>query len=859
MIVESLVDQLNQRFQHEKRAPVCLWFDERQEFLRLLPALRDGLEKRRHAPFRLLEYDEEARHGQIWLKYQVHRGLRAATPAERRHLRFLIYLPFSEDRLEQAGPNGEPALDLLMEYRLAGILWRVGGKRPTLFSFLRQAGVSLPDAPAEQRRLYEGGADSLLAKYVAKFADRPPAFWTNTLTPDLAQSRLVGDADQVTLDLAVDPAGAWKSLIERGLDREFLEAVRDRYGFEAPKATPEVWVRDFVAQIALTETYLAYGEPSDFPFTDRLPPLPLRQHHVELLRRWLRDSESRVAWDRWVQEVETKIDLTSWARGRKGLSFGFPHLVRLRWNEVSRAFESAASKPSAVAAFFDKHREVIVKEAEFAAATHVPVGAWALLKDLDRFLRACGEAMAKVGSLGRVEVLARAYVEFAPSIELPHLRIRYRAEEHGLPAVSRVADRAYAEYANDLNHRFFQRVVDAGTVDIPGIPAVTLSLEEQLWRVKGRRAAIIVDALRYDCALAIEEKLHEQEVRVEPMATMLPTVTPIGMTALLPISAASVALELKANGLHPVVNGKDTSVLSNRIAFLREFGAQCLEISAAEAAMVPPNDLAELLVVFGHDAVDQIGHGEAQTLVRHVQLEVDRLARLIRKLHHWGYPTVHVVTDHGFILLDESKLPPEVPCDKDWCRLRKERFALVPASADLPVASFPIPWNSEIKVAVPPGLAFFKAEKSFSHGGASLQELIIPHLVSKRRVVPEKRIAVEVVLDTFELIRTAVKVVLRPKASEAGTGQMRLFSETGRTLTVDVLRKDESGKSASVLATSAKEVRIEPTDKEQAVTLFFHTAASFEKGELLDLDIRDIDTTEQFPPGGIKLTVGRDM
>jgi len=46
---------------------------------------------------------------------------------------------------------------------------------------------------------------------------------------------------------------------------------------------------------------------------------------------------------------------------------------------------------------------------------------------------------------------------------------------------------------------------------------------------------------------------------------------------------------------------------------------------------------------------------------------------------------------------------------------------------------------------------------------------------------------------------------------------------------------------------------------EQPVTLFFHSAQSFAKGELLELDIRDLDTGEQFPPGGIKLTVGRDM
>jgi hypothetical protein len=240
-------------------------------------------------------------------------------------------------------------------------------------------------------------------------------------------------------------------------------------------------------------------------------------------------------------------------------------------------------------------------------------------------------------------------------------------------------------------------------------------------------------------------------------------------------------------------------------------------------------------------------------------LEVQRIARLVRKLHRWGYEAVHVVTDHGFILLEESKLPDEVACDKDWCRVRKERFALVPAAADIPLASFPATWDPSMRVAVPPGLAFFKAEKSFSHGGAALQELIIPHLISRSRTQQEKRIGVEVVLPTYELTRAAVKVVLRPApTASAKQEQMSLFSETGHTLALDVRRAADP--SGTVLATPrAKEVRLDPGDAEKSVTLFFHTAKSFEKAELLDLDIRDIDTGEQFPPGGIKLSVGRDM
>jgi len=190
----------------------------------------------------------------------------------------------------------------------------------------------------------------------------------------------------------------------------------------------------------------------------------------------------------------------------------------------------------------------------------------------------------------------------------------------------------------------------------------------------------------------------------------------------------------------------------------------------------------------------------------------------------------------------------------------KERFALVRASADLPLTRLPFAWDPEMRVAVPPGLAFFKAEKSFSHGGAAVQEVIIPHLVSRGQSAQDKRVGVEVVLPTYELQRAAVKVTLRPVlASASKAGQMMLFTECGRTLSLDVGRRDADGKTSSILAGNPKEMRLDAQGQEQTVTLFFHTGARFHMGELVELDIRDVETLEQFPPGGIKLTVGRDM
>jgi hypothetical protein len=327
---------------------------------------------------------------------------------------------------------------------------------------------------------------------------------------------------------------------------------------------------------------------------------------------------------------------------------------------------------------------------------------------------------------------------------------------------------------------------------------------------------------------------------------------------MLPLEGVQVTFEVKANSLHPRVNGKDTAARSNRLALLSEFGADCREIEDVENTPAAAGAFGPLLVVFGHEEVDHMGHGSAEALIRHVDREVERLALLIRRLHGWGYPEVHVVTDHGFILLDEEKLPPEVFCDKDWCYVLKERFAFVGVHADLPLVTFPFSWDAGMRVALPPGLAFFMAEKSFSHGGGALQEILIPHLVS-RIATQQKRIGIEVFVPPGELVRSSVKVVLRPKV-QAGAGQMSLFVELGRTLQLDVLRTASSGKGKSVLATGRpKDVRIEGNSGEVTVNLFFHTAELFRRGDVLELDVRDADTFEQLPPGGIKLTVGRDM
>ena len=90
---------------------------------------------------------------------------------------------------------------------------------------------------------------------------------------------------------------------------------------------------------------------------------------------------------------------------------------------------------------------------------------------------------------------------------------------------------------------------------------------------------------------------------------------------------------------------------------------------------------------------------------------------------------------------------------------------------------------------------------------------------------------------------------------------MKLFGEADRALLIDVFQKDEKGTRRSVLATGRpKEVKVDTAENQTVnVTLFFHSSLSFKEGDLLEMEIQDAETGEQFPPGGIKLTIGRNM
>jgi hypothetical protein len=91
---------------------------------------------------------------------------------------------------------------------------------------------------------------------------------------------------------------------------------------------------------------------------------------------------------------------------------------------------------------------------------------------------------------------------------------------------------------------------------------------------------------------------------------------------------------------------------------------------------------------------------------------------------------VHVVTDHGWLLLPGGL--PKVELSPHLVATKWSRCAAVKGGSTPAVPTYPWYWNPVLRIASPPGIGAFLANTEYAHGGISPQECVIPDLVVER-------------------------------------------------------------------------------------------------------------------------------
>jgi hypothetical protein len=248
-------------------------------------------------------------------------------------------------------------------------------------------------------------------------------------------------------------------------------------------------------------------------------------------------------------------------------------------------------------------------------------------------------------------------------------------------------------------------------------------------------AILVIDALRYDLGCLLAERVNHQEAasraHVTPARAPLPSITALGMALALPIPEHELRADLVEGRWQISRQGQpdNLSVAERRRAWWQAQGGVpangLLDMATVQAGNAPqPTPQLTRLVI--HDAaIDKLGHDD-QLEVEGGGFALHRYLRAVERLRDAGWLRILVVTDHGFIHWPSSS-ERNAPYPAPDPAYASRRGLAYPAQQALSGPQSLAP-GGQWRVAVPHGAASFRAYGGlgYFHGGASLQEWIIP-------------------------------------------------------------------------------------------------------------------------------------
>ena len=274
------------------------------------------------------------------------------------------------------------------------------------------------------------------------------------------------------------------------------------------------------------------------------------------------------------------------------------------------------------------------------------------------------------------------------------------------------------------------------------VPQQTDFYRQQVARFDNKVYVIISDAMRYEVAAALAERLRREtqaKVELKSMQAVFPTITKFGMAALLPHKELSVELKTGKNERLAVLADGQSTESSNRDKLLKTAKSTSVALKYKDIIGMKRTERQALVkgmnvVYIYHDTIDEAGHLESSVFGA-CDTAIEELKNLMRIIaNEWGGTNILVTADHGF-LYTYSPLREEDKVDKsgfvDYMVEYGRRYAIMQKNANpdyLQKVMF-LKGNTEYDGFAPKENIRLKktgAGLNFVHGGISLQEMVVP-------------------------------------------------------------------------------------------------------------------------------------
>lgn len=291
------------------------------------------------------------------------------------------------------------------------------------------------------------------------------------------------------------------------------------------------------------------------------------------------------------------------------------------------------------------------------------------------------------------------------------------------------------------------------------------------FRRRDQKVVVIVsDALRYEVAeecLREIRKLNRFDADLKPMIAALPSYTQLGMAALLPNKDLTLSDDAAVLSF-----GSPTQGTPNREKILGQGrnGDRVKAMKAEEFMNIKADDGKALfrdhdVLYLYHNRIDIVGDKLAteDRVTEAAEDAIEDLTRLVRKLTTANFSNILITADHGFLYqhraLDETEYSVSDPTGSDILA-KNRRFVigrgLNETAGMKKFTSGQLGLAGDLDVLIPNSINRLRikgAGSRFVHGGATLQEVVIPVLrVGKRREADVGKVEVQIIAPSRNLI-----------------------------------------------------------------------------------------------------------
>ncbi len=290
--------------------------------------------------------------------------------------------------------------------------------------------------------------------------------------------------------------------------------------------------------------------------------------------------------------------------------------------------------------------------------------------------------------------------------------------------------------------------------------------QTKIWATKvaplvGKVAVFHVDALRYEMGIDLAGQLPEaKDLKLEAAIGVLPSITPLGMAALLPGAAESYAVVEAGGKFGAQVDGQLLTDIKGRMDHLKARVPDATDITLERLLQESPSKVqqrignARLLVVRSQE-LDALGEKNELLARNLMDTVIGNLARAVRRLAGFGFERFVITADHGHQFSarkdDDMKLSaPSGATVELHRRCWIGRGVSVPSGA-VAVKSPELGYDSNLEFAFPKGLGVFMSGGglAYHHGAFSLQELVIPVITFRMKETGSESTGAQVRLVDF--------------------------------------------------------------------------------------------------------------